>query len=94
MGISTEARLIYGAYYKELSESVDNLSDLIDDDELAYASPYYDADRSQWFVGIDLASKFMDSHEMIREMELAREQFHALVGDDVEAYFHVVPHVS
>ena len=59
MGIDIDAKLIFGAPYKELAkvEGMENLDDLIDEGELDYASPHYDSDRRHWIVGVALPNE-------------------------------------
>lgn len=63
MGIDISARLMYGTYYEEAIEhltedEIDELNEDLDCGSVDYASPYYDADRDEWFIGYDMAEGF------------------------------------
>ena len=55
MGIDISAKLIYGLPYSDLPEEIlEEVDEMLDNDELDYASPYYDAPRDDWIVGVDV----------------------------------------
>ena len=55
MGIDISAKLIYGLPYSDLPEEIlDEVDEMLDDGELEYASPYYDAPRDEWIVGVEI----------------------------------------
>lgn len=91
MGINIGAKLLYGVPYSDLPEEIlDEVNAMLDDDQLDYASPYYDAPRGEWIVGagvelwgdsyIDLSWSDFCSHKGIR-----------ILGNDLK--FYVTPHV-
>ena len=52
MGIDISAKLIYGIPYADLPEEIlEGVDEMLDNGELDYASPYYDAPRDGWIVG-------------------------------------------
>ena len=52
MGIDISAKLIYGLNYSDLPEEIlEEVNEMLDNGELEYASPYYDAPREEWIVG-------------------------------------------
>lgn len=55
MGISIDAKLIYGWKYKDAIEIFDEdiLNELIDDGDLDYTSPFYDSGYDRGYVGVD-----------------------------------------
>ena len=54
MGIDISAKLLYGLPYSDLPEEIlDEVNEMLDDGELEYASPYYDAPRDEWIVGVN-----------------------------------------
>lgn len=53
MGIDIGAKLIYGCYYSDLPEEIlEEVNEMLDNGDLDYASPYYDAPRDEWIVGV------------------------------------------
>ena len=55
MGMSIDAKLLYGCYYSELPEEIlDEVNEMLDNGELEYVSPYYDSSRSDWVVGVEV----------------------------------------
>ena len=62
MGISIEAKLIYGLPAQELTleldeEQQEDLELKLDYGELDYASPFYDSPRNAWVVGVNIPCK-------------------------------------
>ena len=52
MSIDISAKLLYGTPYSDLPEEIlEEVDEMLDNGELDYASPYYDAPRSEWIVG-------------------------------------------
>lgn len=65
MGISISARLLYGCYYADLPEEIlDEVNEMLDDDEIDYASPYYDSPRDEWIVGVRVSCNGLDVWEI------------------------------
>jgi hypothetical protein len=57
MGIDISAKLIYGLPYSELpKEILDEVDEMLDNGDLDYASPYYDAPRDEWIVGVEIVA--------------------------------------
>jgi hypothetical protein len=79
MGVSTSAKLIFGAKYEELAE-LENLNEMLDDSELSSASPWYDSDRDNWIVGVELPSELAGEAEMVAAIRAARIEFERLTG--------------
>ena len=79
MSIDISARLIYGLPYSKLRE-VEDLDGLLDSGELTCASPYYDAPRKYWIVGVELPSDCADEQELAANIREAREVFESRTG--------------
>lgn len=63
MGINIRAKLMYGEYYSRLINKLsdDQCTKLNEDlmyGDIAYASPYFDSPRVEWFVGYELPDDF------------------------------------
>ena len=57
MGIDISAKLIYGLNYSDLPEEIlEEVNEMLDNGELEYASPYYDAPRDEWIVGVEITA--------------------------------------
>lgn len=91
MGMEISAKLIYGLTYGEF-EDKDKINELIDDDDLEYASPYYYADRDEWIVGVRVGYKeFQNENEMLMNIKKAKDKFFTLTDQD--GRFFVTQHV-
>lgn len=80
MGMDISARLIFGAPYTELEANVENLRELIEDDILQYASPYYDSDREDWIVGTTLPNEMPHEKDLLAAYFAAKAEFERLTG--------------
>lgn len=80
MGIQYKAKLLVGLTYNELESFMDDSDP--DDFGFEYASPYYDAPRSEWVVGVRVGStsdydfSYVDSDAI----QQAREEFMDITG--------------
>lgn len=92
MGMSIDALLIYGADYGEVSE-VEGIDEMLDSGEIEYASPYYDAPRDEWIVGIALPSEIDGAAEMTAAIREAKEEFERLTND-LTGRIIVSPHIT
>lgn len=96
MSISTTAYLMFGAPYELWQKHIDSedLNDLLYDDELEYASPWYDSERGYWFVGFIVCHqgrKFEENSNQIREI---RDNIRKICPNILdECYLTVYPHV-
>ena len=94
MGISIDAKLIYGLPYSYLPEEIlEEVDEMLDDGTLEYASPYYDAPRDEWIVGVEVSCDGVTS----REFEKARDDADWGVPEilsELELKFYVSAHVS
>ena len=85
MGIDISAKLLYGTPYSDLPEEIlDEVNDMLDMGDLDYASPYYDAPRDEWIVGVEINAEIPEISAQIPEI---------LVSDDIDLGFYVTPRV-
>lgn len=93
MSVDLEAKLIFGANYTELEGAVEDLDRLLDSELLNYASPYYDAPRDEWVVGVALPNNYGGEAEISHEIREAKAKFEQLT-DSAVGRIIVAPHVS
>ena len=93
MGIDISAKLIYGLPYSDLPEDIlEEVNEMLDNGELDYASPYYDAPRDEWIVGVECELWGDNPSDAAREMHIASMKLYDLFkGCDVG--FYVTHHV-
>ena len=93
MGINIGAKLIYGLQYSDLPEEIlEGVDEMLANDELDCASPYYDAPREDWIVGVECKLWGDNLSDAAREMHIASMKLYNLFkGCDVG--FYVTPHV-
>lgn len=85
MGSCTEGRLMVGLWAEELKEKgVDEevIEALIDEDKIQGASPYYDSERSEWFIGVEIDVGSID--EVLKAAANARVVFKKVLGENLE----------
>ena len=93
MGIDISAKLIYGIPYSDLPENIlKRVDGLLDSGELDYASPYYDAPRDEWIVGVEVEC-YGCSHREFEKAKDSSEWDIPEVISDLELRFYVTPHV-
>lgn len=78
MSIDTSAKLIYGAPFEVLNVCVEGLEEMLDDGTIDYASPYYDAPRDEWIVGVELPKTFAGEAELVEALRAAESLFREL----------------
>ena len=96
MGIDIGAKLIYGLPYSDLPEEIlEEVNEMLDMGDLDYASPYYDAHRSEWIVGVDVECYGVDIVELNNHMEDdVYRKIPECFGDfDLVLGLYVTPHV-
>lgn len=96
MGIDIDAKLIYGIPYSELPEDIlDEVDEMLDNGDLDYASPYYDAPRDEWIVGAGVNCYGKEIWELKNHLE--DDVYHhipqILRDYDLELGLYVTPHV-
>ena len=96
MGIDISAKLIYGLPYSDLPEEIlEEVNEMLDNGELEYASPYYDAPRDEWIVGVEVTAWKKGNYDLGYEIsQIGDEIPEALVSDDIDLSVYVTPHVS
>mgnify|MGYP001321789441 CR=1 FL=1 len=102
MSISIRAYAIVGLGGEDLlklldqecpeASSLDTIHNWVDDEALNYVSPYYDADISEWIIGIALDLDEKTPSEIQDEINTALSDFKNITGFDGK--FYVSPHVS
>ena len=95
MGIDISAKLIYGLPYSDLPEEIlDEVNDMLDVGDLDYASPYYDAPRDEWIVGVEIGAWNNCHYDLGYEIsQIADEIPEILVSDDIDLSVYVTPRV-
>lgn len=63
MSVDVSSKLMYGLFYKDAIEgltedAIDKINEKLDDGEIEFASPHYDACRGEWFIGFSLGECF------------------------------------
>ena len=96
MGIDIEAKLLYGVPYSDLPEEIlEEVDEMLDNGELEYAIPYYDAPRDEWTVGVGIEGYVVDIVELNNHMEAdVYRKIPECFGDyDLVLGLYVTPHV-
>ena len=92
MGIDISAKLLYGTQYSDLPEEVlEEVDEMLDDGTLEYASPYYDAPRDEWIVGVEITAWKKGHYDLGYEISQIPE---VLVSDGIDLSVYVAPHLS
>ena len=93
MGIDISAKLIYGLPYSDLPEDIlEEVNEMLDNGELEYASPYYDAPRDEWIVGVECELWGDNLQNTGRELFVAAGNLHEILKEE-DLGFYVTPHV-
>lgn len=94
MGIHIRAKLIYGLPYSDLPEEVlEEVDEMLDDGTLGYASPYYDAPRDEWIVGVELTCYGREPEDVESLMGNIKLQELPRVMKLLDLRVYVTPHV-
>lgn len=95
MGIDISAKLLYGTPYSDLPEEIlEEVDEMLDDGDLDYASPYYDAPRDRWIVGVEISAWKMGQFDLgYKIYQIDEEIPEILVSDDIDLSVYVTPHV-
>lgn len=96
MGIDISAKLIYGLPYEDIPEDIlDEVNEMLDNGELDYASPTYDAPQDEWIVGVEVNCYGKEIWELKNHIE--DDVYHhipQIFSDfDIELGLYVTPHV-
>lgn len=95
MGIYTSAKLMYGQDYSEFTaEELEIVDELLENDEISYASPWYDSDKDDWFIGVELV--FVGPPEHFNAvLEASKEEVPDSLRESSKGWcIAAVPHVS
>lgn len=92
MGIDISSKMIFGASYDDLGDSVEDLDEMLDEGVLEYASPYYDAPRDEWIVGVEMPREYESEVALSEALRKARLEFEELT-DGAIGRIVVTPHV-
>ena len=91
MGIDVSAKLIYGLPYSDLPEEIlEEVDEMLDNGELEHASPYYDAPRDEWIVGVEVEC-WGDNYIDLSWSDFCPHKGVRILGSDLK--FYVTPHV-
>ena len=94
MGIDISAKLLYGVPYSDLPEEIlEEVNEMLDVGGLDYASPYYDASRDEWIVGVECELWGDDLQNAEREIHIASMKLPNLLKI-CDVKFYVTPHVT
>ncbi len=95
MGINISAKLIYGLPYSDLPEEIlEGVDEMLDNGELEYASPYYDAPRDEWIVGVEIAAWKKGHYDLGYEISQIDDEIpEILVSADIDLSVYATPHV-
>lgn len=95
MSVNISAALIYGLPYSDLPEEIlEEVDNMLDNGELDYASPYYDAPRSEWIVGVEIGAWKKGHYDLGYEISQIDDEIpEILVSDDIDLRVYVTPHV-
>ena len=95
MGVDISAKLLYGTPYSDLPEEIlEEVNEMLDLGDLDYASPFYDAPRSEWIVGVEIVAWKKGHYDLGYEISQIDEIPEILVSDDIDLSVYVTPHVS
>lgn len=73
----------------------EDIDRLLDDGEIASASPYYDSDRKEWTIGLWVQDvNPIDAKVLDTKVEKIKEQLRELIGDDVEYKVYLTMNVT
>lgn len=101
MGIEYSAMLIVGRPYAELKEKLSpeklkRLDEMLDLGEIEYASPYFDAPRKAWVVGVIVDNSGDYGYSELSEAVLGDDdfedevkEFEAFIGMEAKGYLSV-----
>ena len=96
MGIDISAKLIYGLNYSDLPEEIlEEVDEMLDNGELEYASPYYDAPRDRWIVGVEIPAWADLNSDLGHRISYVEDEVPDILDrEDIEMLVYVTPHVS
>lgn len=95
MGIDISAKLLYGIPYSDLPEEIlEEVDDMLDNGDLEYASPYYDAPRGDWIVGVEIRAFGKNHYDLSCSIAQIDDEIpDILVREDIELLVYITSHV-
>lgn len=94
MGMSIDAKLIYGVPYTDIPEElIEQVDEMLDEGTLDYASPWYDSSRKDWIVGVAVGLYGDSLQEAGRELFTAASSIQEVLKE-LQLGFYVSPHVT
>lgn len=95
MGIDISAKLIYGLPYEDIPEEIlDEVNEMLDNGELDYASPTYDAPQDEWIVGVEIPVWADQNSDLGHKISCIEDEVPEILDrDDIELLVYVTPHV-
>lgn len=113
MGMTISATMIVGNTYDNLQPEIFDwaektydedwqekldISEVIEEMGLTYASPYYDSPVEDWFIGVEVSELDLTSMKergnWNNELYLAKRKLVELFGDTIVIYLTAAPHVT
>lgn len=89
MGINSSAKVILGLPYNDIKD-VQDIDQMLDYGDIDAASPYYDAPREEWVVGVELGDSGDYSASELNlgsaQISVARGKFQRLTGKSGRLY--------
>lgn len=93
MGIDISAKWIYGLPYSDIPEEIlDEVNEMLDYGVLEYASPYYDAPRDEWIIGVEVDCWGRDHREFEKSRDASERDIPEIISE-LDLKFYVTPHV-
>lgn len=82
MGIDIDSMVLVGEYVNKMPSlsNIDDICEWADDNELSYASPYFDCDRDDYILGFQLKGGDIESaciHDTINKL---KDRFISITG--------------
>lgn len=112
MGIDVSGGLIVGAEFNDLVPYIEDvmkqkgvedfditdfdIGEWLDDNELDYMSPYFDAPPEDWTIGIEVSNLILDGPSRIKwdkDLKLAQDKLTDLFGEELELQLIGMQHV-
>lgn len=93
MGISVSGKLLVGAKYGDIGKWLEEKAELEDcevydiiDGHFHYATPYYDADLEDWFIGFPVSNKVRADESWWLAVKDKSAEFEKLTGTPASIY--------
>jgi len=89
MGIDIDGKMMVGAWVEDVAEKLeletgDELWKFVEDNELSTASPYYDSEPMEWFIGLTIPdTPISEAGKLIGYINEAQNKLAPLLGEDL-----------